>query len=257
MEPRPWPDPLLSSNGVSLNDTWTWDGSNWTQQFPSVSPPGRRFDTQGMTYDAATHTVVFFGGIESDDSVLGDTWTWNGITKTWTQIFPASAPSPRRTMIAYDGATGNVVLFGGDDDATGKEYNDTWTWDGVTWTQQFPASSPRARVDGAIAFDPLVHAVVLFGGYVGTYTDSLNDTWLWDGSNWTQARPLKSPMARYSSAMEYEPNHQLLVLFGGYSAGPALNDTWVFGENYWFERSHPEESERGTAWRRISYQPDE
>jgi hypothetical protein len=216
----------LSSSGVSLSDTWTWDGTTWTQQFPPLSPPGRRFDTQGMAYDAATQTAVFFGGIQSDDTVLGDTWTWNGIAETWTEQFPASAPSPWRTMIAYDGLTNNVVLFGGDDGAA--EYNDTWTWDGTTWTQQFPATSPPARVDGAIAFDPQVHGVILFGGYVNTDTDSLNDTWFWDGTNWTRAHPTKSPTARYSSAMAYAPGLKGLLLFGGFSPGPALSDTWLF-----------------------------
>jgi hypothetical protein len=89
------------SAGNYLNDTWIWDGANWIQQFPPVSPPGRRFDTQGMTYDAAIQRVMLFGGLDST-GYLGDTWTWDGIAKTWTQNFPATSPSPRRTMLAYD-----------------------------------------------------------------------------------------------------------------------------------------------------------
>jgi hypothetical protein len=42
------------ANGNYLNDTWTWDGITWTQQFPPVSPPGRALDVQEMAYDAAT-----------------------------------------------------------------------------------------------------------------------------------------------------------------------------------------------------------
>src|ERR1700691_2626869 len=52
----------VNSAGTALNDTWTWDGNNWTQQFPAASPPGRQFDLQGMAYDAATQTVVLLGG---------------------------------------------------------------------------------------------------------------------------------------------------------------------------------------------------
>src|ERR1700683_3493176 len=74
----------LNSSGVSLNDTWTWDGRTWTQQFPPVSPPARYFDLTNMSYDAATQNVVLFGGGGSS-GVLGDTWTWNGVTKTWTE----------------------------------------------------------------------------------------------------------------------------------------------------------------------------
>ncbi len=29
------------STGTDLNDTWTWDGTTWTQQFPPLSPPAR------------------------------------------------------------------------------------------------------------------------------------------------------------------------------------------------------------------------
>jgi hypothetical protein len=45
-----------------------------------------------MAYDAATHTVVLFGGISQKCTrrgcpVLDDTWTWNG--SDWTQQTPA------------------------------------------------------------------------------------------------------------------------------------------------------------------------
>jgi len=53
----------IDSAGTFLNDAWTWDGTTWTQQFPPVSPPPRRFDTTGMPYDVATGTVVLFGGL--------------------------------------------------------------------------------------------------------------------------------------------------------------------------------------------------
>jgi hypothetical protein len=40
--------------------------------------------------------------------------------------------------MAYDGATGTAVLFGG---AAFNPFalNDTWTWNGSTWTQQTSA----------------------------------------------------------------------------------------------------------------------
>ena len=56
-----------------LGDTWTWNGSTWTQQAPATSPPGY-FAATG--YDAATASVVLFGGEASPGAPLGDTWTW-------------------------------------------------------------------------------------------------------------------------------------------------------------------------------------
>ncbi len=78
-----------SKNGVALGDTWTWDGVTWTRQFPPVSPPAR-YSRESMVYDPATQTVLLFGGYGSDTggyggAPFGDTWEWNGRTKTWRQ----------------------------------------------------------------------------------------------------------------------------------------------------------------------------
>ena len=43
-----------------------------------------------MAYDAATGTVVLFGGLGGHGD-LGDTWTWNGTT--WTQQAPSDQPA--------------------------------------------------------------------------------------------------------------------------------------------------------------------
>jgi hypothetical protein len=78
--------------------------------------------------------------------------------------------------MAYDGATGNVVLFGGDNGS--RALRDTWTWDGSTWTKQAPATSPAARVFASMAYDAATGNVVLFGGNnVGPR--SFDDTWTW------------------------------------------------------------------------------
>ena len=73
-----------------LNDTWTWDGVTWTEQFPPVSPPARSFNSQEMAYHTSTGTVVLFGGY-GNGTVFGDTWEWDGRAKTWTQQFPRPA----------------------------------------------------------------------------------------------------------------------------------------------------------------------
>jgi hypothetical protein len=76
--------------------------------------------------------------------------------------------------VAYDAATGNMVLFGGTG-ASGP-LDGTWVWDGATWTRQFPKTSPRARYVASMAYDAATGNVVLFGGYAGAL---LSDTWIW------------------------------------------------------------------------------
>src|SRR5215472_4159431 len=79
----------------------------WTQQAPAVHPSARI--AQAMAYDAATGTVVLFGGHNSRRGALGDTWTWDGTT--WTKQHPAVHPSARYyPAMAYDAATSTAVL---------------------------------------------------------------------------------------------------------------------------------------------------
>ena len=63
--------------------------------------------------------------------------------------------------MAYDAATGTIVLFGG---AASRLLRDTWTWDGSTWTKQAPATSPPARSAASMAYDAATGTIVLFGG---------------------------------------------------------------------------------------------
>lgn len=209
------------ASGTYLNDTWTWDGTNWTQQFPPTSPSAR---AAIMTYHAANGTVVLFGGTGSS-SVLGDTWTWNGASKTWTQQQPPSSPSPRFAPMAYDGAARSLVLFGGNGNG-GTEFTDTWTWDGINWTQQHPTVSPTPRTSAGMAYDAGFGAIVLFGGYNGSWPNSLDDTWVWNGTNWKQIHPATTPANRYAFGMDYDGAAKALMMFSGYSSGPARAGTW-------------------------------
>ncbi len=56
-----------------LSDTWSWDGSAWTQL--DVSGPTPR-GHHAMAGDPVRKRVVLFGG--SVQSNLGDTWEWDG-----------------------------------------------------------------------------------------------------------------------------------------------------------------------------------
>jgi hypothetical protein len=97
--------------------------ATWTQQTPATSPPVR--DAAAMAYDAATGTVVLFGGGQGRAGNLSDTWTWNGTT--WTRQTPATHPAARfDAAMAYDAATGTVILFGGS--GSKGPLADTWTW---------------------------------------------------------------------------------------------------------------------------------
>jgi len=228
-----------------LSDTWVWNGSTWTEESPTNYPPAR--DAATMAYDAAAGNMVLFGGEVSGagpNNVVGDTWVWNG--SAWTEASTTGPPARDSATMAYDAATGNMVLFGGAT-TTGTNLcetclNDTWVWNGNSWTEEFPAASPPARIDASMAYDAATGNVVLFGGVDasgGTFVD-LDDTWVWNGSTWTEEFPVTSPSARGSASMAYDAATGNVVLFGGIGSSggqPYLNDTWVWNGSTWTEEN--------------------
>ena len=196
-----------------LSDTWTWNGSTWTQENPTNYPPARSSAT--MAYDPAADNMVLFGGQTGSASVLGDTWVWNG--SAWTEASTTGPPARSGATMAFDAATGNVVLFGGLPSSSSYScrtcLNDTWAWNGSAWTEEFPATSPPVRYLTTMAYDAATGNVVLFGG-AGSNAKDLNDTWVWNGSTWNEEFPAVSPPARAAAAMAYDAATGNVVLLG-------------------------------------------
>jgi hypothetical protein len=206
----------------NLSDTWTWNGSNWQEQSPVLSPPAR---THGaMAWDPGSKTVLLFGGGTSTTN-YGDTWSWNG--SSWSLDNIGNAPTPRSgAMMAEDDSDGTVVLFGGE--APGGPLSDTWVWtDPQGWIKATPAVSPSGRLAGSFAYSPANNMAVLFGGNSGSYPGPvpLQDTWVWGDGEWTQVSPTGTPAARWESAISTGPSGSL-VMFGGQGNSGPLGDTW-------------------------------
>ena len=203
-----WPDPSLP---FPLADTWEYDGSQWSQASPAVSPPAR--SSPVLEYHAARGTLVMFGGFDVQAVLhvgtisvsglpLGDTWTYDGTT--WTPV-TGSAPPPRDFhSSAYDRIRGRMIVFGGrgfpiitsgghGGGVTVPIYNDTWSFDGAVWTQdqaQGSAGAPTARFLADMAFDSARGRTLLFGG--GDMQVTYGDTWEWsfaDSASWTRYGP--------------------------------------------------------------------
>jgi hypothetical protein len=212
------------TNG-GTDQTWEWDGHDWTQAALSQRPSARFY--QSMAYDSARQVCVMFGGFDGSTN-LGDTWEYDGVA--WLQR-SSGGPTPRRNHgMAYRGATGHAVLFGG----IGSTYlADTWCWDGQAWTQAASSHAPSARSTHAFAYDELNDRIVLFGGYSGR---NLDDTWSWDGTDWSVNAPRFRPLARHgiTGHLVFDSQRRACVLFGGMqSAQSFLGDTWRFDGSDW------------------------
>ncbi len=226
-----------SEDDDELQDTWEWDGASWSEAATSAgAPPARR--AHALAYDAAREQVVLFGGLGEGDDELSDTWTWDGAA--WTDVTPdEGSPAARQGhALAYDAVRERVVLFGGIAEPL-NFFGDTWTWDGETWEEVTPPSgSPEARESHALTYDDLRERVVLFGGS-DEPLNLLNDTWEWDGSEWSQIEPAgQSPEARGLHALTYDPTRSRVVLFGGLPDDlllRRLDDTWEWDGAAWTE----------------------
>jgi hypothetical protein len=223
------------TGSAPLGDTWTWNGTGWTQLHPETEPPAR-WDAV-MAYDPSTGDLVLFGGRGGamGTTPLGDTWIWNG--RNWANVtpkVPADSPAARfQPAFAYDPSTGQLLLFGGSNYTS--LFNDTWTWTGGIWRQLSPAHGPAGRKGSLLGYDSASGQLLLFGGFGA---ESYNDTWTWSGSDWTQLHPTSAPPGYFGESMAYDPIDSALVLFGGESltgSSPTFNETWSWNGTHWIE----------------------
>ncbi|MBK8974901.1 MAG: hypothetical protein IPM29_03165 [Planctomycetes bacterium] len=215
---------------TTVNDTWTWDGVDWTRQDPATSPPVRW--AHSMAYDALRQQVVLFGGSTGSD-FRDDTWTWDGVD--WTRQNPATTVPPAHALsgMVYDEARQQVVMVGGW--AAGGPMADVWAWTGTDWTSM--PSLPQARDLLGIAYDSVRQRIVLFGGEGPGV--SFGDTLEWDGTAWLTLSPATRPSPRQYHPMAYDAAHGTVVMTGGSASRSGQNwssfprETWSWDGTDW------------------------
>ena len=139
-------------------------------------------------------------------------------------------PGRRLHQMVYDVARQQVVLYGGYSDPAGGGQNDTWLFSGNDWRQAQPAQSPPARYQHMMVYDGARQEVVVFGGILKATGGATSETWIWNGTTWTQRVTGNTPNARYSSAITYDAAHQQVVMFGGQGGA---DETWIYDGVNW------------------------
>src|SRR5580765_8837544 len=97
------------------------------------------------------------------------------------------------------------------------------------WTPIAPVTSPPARAAAAMTYDLFYNRLVLFGGVGGSNgMTQFNDTWTFDGTNWTQQSPANSPPAKFYTDIVFDSTRGVFVMYGGNAtfASPGTNETW-------------------------------
>jgi hypothetical protein len=213
----------FGANG-NLNDTWAFDGTNWTKLKTNSAPPVR--NGASMAFDRPSSKIVMFGGFDVN-TYLQDTWIFDGATSTWTQAQLTKSP-PRATgaMLFTDPLSGNAMMFGGyNANNVVPVYNNTWQWNGTSWKKRNPSTVPYPRAWGTAMLDPAHHNVVLTGGNGDTIRT--DNTWTWSGANWAMKTPSVQMEAFVGGGSAYDPDAQAVVVFGG------IAETWNWDGTTW------------------------
>jgi len=124
-----------------------------------------------------------------------------------------------------------TLLFGGALE-NGEYCNETWEFDGKNW-KRLDVPSPPIYPGYCLAYDVHRGVAVLYGG-------AGRETWEFDGKAWKRVSTPHRPPIRGYGAMAYDPNRQVIVLFGGEVAPrkptelPGLsNETWEYDGFDW------------------------
>ncbi len=224
---------LQSTPTAPLDQTWTFDGANWTQLTPVTTPPTRW--GHRVVYDSRRARLVTFGGRSPTTTAnANDTWEWNGVD--WQQVATANAPSPRAFYsMAYDSRRGVTVLYGTMSGSTiGSAGGDqTWEYDGVDWRLVTTATTPPGLEAPAMTYDTARGVVVMFGGWNGQVAIDYRTTWEYDGIDWTLRTTTNAPATGYRASCVYDEARGRTVLYGGYAGGMAQTTTWEYDGNDW------------------------
>ncbi len=109
----------------------------------------------------------------------------------------------------------------------------------LIWSTLSPPVNPPALAFACAVYDSDSKTVVLFGGVKPDGALS-SDTWVWNGSTWTDypGSEVQAPPAREMAAMAFDAKLHQLILFGGKGAGgQLLGDTWAWNGASWYDES--------------------
>lgn len=231
-----------------LNDMWEYDGQTW-QQIPQAGtwPLPRRYPS--MASDPIRGIILLFGG---DDSNIGatyrDTWEWDG--SYWQQRMPVTVPTARfGAAMAYCYANQRILMLGG---GPGLQIDYMYEWDGVNWTDTSNNPTNPPGFTGCLISTPWNgHVIRQFS--VGVQNNNYvyyNDTWDFDGSNWSQiVTPSRPGFRNVANTCEFPPRQSVLWA-NGLKLTSSTYPPQVFGTDPMDREEDPWVLENGD-WRRI------
>lgn len=218
-----------------LNDTWAYDGDDWTRIVSAENPVPRQFGA--MAYDRTRDRIILYGGnvlAEDQESftLRDDTWEFDG--QQWISM--GTGPKVAKPVMGYDATLNQTILLGLNETGTTivmYRYDvSTHTWASVT-----PTAMPPCVNDGHMVYRERTGKLAFFGGVCASDTPPAEEVWEWDnaGNKWTKLT-LTSPFPRLSGqAVSYDPLRNEVVVFGGTAAFGSVvaSETSILRANTW------------------------
>jgi hypothetical protein len=210
-------------------------GVAFTKLTQANPPPVRGL--HGFSYDAQTDRFFVFAGIGASgpsSAPLGDLWTatLDGDNATWTNVNPATAPSPRYGFFfGVDETNGRALLFSGAT-LTGPTLDparDIWALDmraePPAWSlllEGEAAGVPPGRRNGCFVMDPLGPRLFIWGGTADAASTEPG-LFAFDArpgkEKWSQLTLADEPPLRSSGNAIYDPiNDRVWLGFGNDAA---------------------------------------
>jgi Galactose oxidase, central domain len=189
----------------TTNHSYLWTGHAWqvikgTPHLPAVNVFGSQ-----VISDTVTGQLAIFGNeivpatvttcptcgtgtpipIDAPVCCSGGISVWSGTTWKQTKSYTNGPMLSNGIFVGDPSSHSDLALTGN---------GETWTWTGV-WTRQHPRTTPTALDGTAFAYDASTGQVVIFGGsgFSGHAGGLYNQTWTWDGSDWSLRGGSTSP----------------------------------------------------------------
>lgn len=209
-----------------------------TEEPPELNPSSRGYIS--MAYDSESKQVILFGGSTGDENdpanYSDETWAFDAMTQTWTEMKPPEAPSPRSSHImVYDSESDRIILFGGTRTRNSTS-RDTWAYDYNTNTWiKMKAQGPDKSLGPAMAYDVESDRVILFGGFDFDSYKMYQVTWAYDFNtdSWTEMKSEASPPGQSFHAMTYDTDSDRILLFGGHTKTPDPSNVVPLDSSVW------------------------
>jgi len=174
--------------------------------------------------------------VQVNGTVRSTTWVYQN--STWSAVPSAETPFTECCgAMAFDPVENETVLVGGfvygNNTVGDYNSNSTWVLSNGTWTWIPTNSTFRGRYGESLVYDAADRYLMMFGGDAYGAAGYAPQTWRFHAGVWSQVFPKASPGGRDGASIAYDAADGYVLLFGGYSGGHWLDDTWSYTNGTW------------------------